>query len=168
MSKSTIIIFVVIIISLLLVNFVKIYIYFTNVSYKKDCKKADVLLCDVKNLSPREFEVWIAELMKRAGYKVFLTKQSGDFGADVIATDKNGVKIAIQVKLYTNPLGIKCVQEVIGGMIYYKADKGWVMSTTPHYTKAAKELAEKYNIELFNYYKLYKFLEKVNKGETNG
>ena len=36
------------------------------------------------NLSPRQFEEFIGQLFRDAGYQVRLTKQTGDFGADLI------------------------------------------------------------------------------------
>jgi len=61
----------------------------------------------VDNLSPFEFEEWVARFLRMCGYYAHTTQKSGDFGADVLA-EKNGVKIAIQVKkLKTAPWASK-------------------------------------------------------------
>lgn len=67
-------------------------------------------------------------------------------GADVIAY-KDDVKYVIQVKFYNNPVGNKAVQEVVGAIGMYKADKGIVV-TNSIFTSSAVELAQANNIEL--------------------
>ncbi len=114
----------------------------------------------VKNLTPYEFEDWIAKFLSCCGFIAYTTKRSGDYGVDVIA-EKQGKKIAIQVKKYSNPLGIKCVQEIIAGMGYYSADEGWVVSTAPYFTKNAQELAKTKNIRLFNFKELTLLLNNL-------
>ena len=69
-------------------------------------------------------------------------------GADVIAY-KDNVKYVIQVKFYNNPVGNKAVQEVVGAIGMYKADKGIVV-TNSTFTSSAIELAQANNIELIN------------------
>lgn len=67
-------------------------------------------------------------------------------GADVIAY-KDDVKYVIQVKFYNNPVGNKAVQEVVGAIGMYKADKG-IVATNSIFTSSAVELAQANNIEL--------------------
>jgi len=67
-------------------------------------------------------------------------------GADVIAY-KDDIKYVIQVKFYNNPVGNKAVQEVVGAIGMYKADKGIVV-TNSTFTSSAVELANANNIEL--------------------
>lgn len=69
-------------------------------------------------------------------------------GADVIAY-KDNKKYVIQVKFYNNPVGNKAVQEVVGAIGMYKADKGIVV-TNSTFTTSAIELANANNIELIN------------------
>ena len=67
-------------------------------------------------------------------------------GADVIAY-KDNIKYVIQVKFYNNPVGNKAVQEVVGAIGMYKANKGIVV-TNSTFTSSAIELAQANNIEL--------------------
>lgn len=67
-------------------------------------------------------------------------------GADVIAY-KDNVKYVIQVKFYNNPVSNKAVQEVVGAIGMYKADKGIVV-TNSTFTSSAIELAKANDIEL--------------------
>ena len=94
-----------------------------------------------------EFEEYVANLYRKLGYTIEeVTKKSGDQGADVIAY-KDNVKYVIQVKFYNNPVGNKAVQEVVGAIGMYKANKGIVV-TNSTFTSSAIELAQANNIEL--------------------
>lgn len=73
-------------------------------------------------------------------------------GADVIAY-KDNLKYVIQVKFYNNPVGNKAVQEVVGAIGMYKADKG-VVVTNSTFTKSAIELANANEVELVDGEKL--------------
>ena len=124
-----------------------------EVEFKKNDKiLQDQLLRDgissLENLTPYEFEEWVARLMRANGYKAYVTKYSGDYGLDVIA-EKNNLKIGIQVKKFGNAVGVKAVQEVIAGMRYYDCDEGWVITTAGSFTQAAVNLATKSGIILY-------------------
>ena len=94
-----------------------------------------------------EFEEYVANLYRKLGYTIEeVTKKSGDQGADVIAY-KDNVKYVIQVKFYNNPVGNKAVQEVVGAIGMYQANKGIVV-TNSTFTSSAIELAQANNIEL--------------------
>ena len=121
----------------------------------------------VDNLSPYEFEEWITRFLNLNGYDAITTKRSGDFGADVIAF-KDNIKIAVSCKKYVGNLGVKCVQEIIGAMDYYDANEGWVVSTSPHFSKQAYDLAHSRGVKLFTKNDLALMLDKLqqeNKGE---
>lgn len=95
------------------------------------------------------FEAYIADLLLKNGYsKASPTQKSGDFGADVIA-EKDGVRYAIQCKLYSQPVGNKAVGEILAGMQYYNCHVG-VVATNNTFTKAAIEIAQKSNVLLWD------------------
>lgn len=116
----------------------------------------------VDGLTPYEFEEWVARFLRIAGYKAHATKKSGDYGVDVLA-EKDNISIAIQVKKFTKPVGIKAIQEVISGMDYYNCYEGWVITTAPYFTQAAKNLAKARNIKLYNKNDLTILLYKLQK-----
>lgn len=108
-------------------------------------------------MSPYEFEEYVALLFKKRGYKTIITSRSRDFGVDVIAKNKDET-IAIQVKKYkTSPVGNKDVQMLLGAMHMrrYKANK-CVLISTSRFTKNALEQAKGCPIELWNLKKLIK------------
>ena len=87
-----------------------------------------------------EFEEFVAAVIRGNGYEVIeMTKTTGDFGADIIAS-KNGENIAVQCKRYAKPVGVKAVQEAISAMKHYDCDSCLVV-TNSRFTKQAMELA---------------------------
>lgn len=117
-------------------------------------------ISQIDNLNPYAFEEWVARLLRKMGYKATPTKRSGDYGIDVIA-ENNQTKIGIQVKKFNKPVGIKAVQEVISGMVYYDCNKGWVVTSTNSFTQAAINLANKRDIKLITRNDLAKMLSKL-------
>ena len=85
------------------------------------------------------FEEWVADSLKLFGWEARVTQGSGDQGVDVIAS-KEGKTVAIQCKLYSQPVGNKAVQEAFSGSTYYGADYAAVI-TNAGFTSSAKDLA---------------------------
>ena len=99
------------------------------------------------DMTGHEYEHYVADYLSFRGYHhVKVTKGSGDYGVDVIAT-KGGIKYAVQCKFYSNPVGIHAVQEAAAGKAYYGCDSSMVV-TNNTFTKAAKELAEANGVAL--------------------
>lgn len=73
---------------------------------------------------------------------------------------KDNIKYVIQVKFYNNPVGNKAVQEVVGAIGMYKADKGIVV-TNSTFTPSAIELAQANNIELVNGESIEKYKKEI-------
>lgn len=95
-----------------------------------------------------EYEYYVAERLKHMGFnRVEVTQLSGDYGADIIAYDPNGIKTCIQCKKYSGSVGIAAVQEIYGAMAYYDCEKAMVI-TTSTYTNAARELANKTGVRI--------------------
>ena len=97
-----------------------------------------------------QFEYQCAEILKRNGFsRVQVTQSSGDQGVDIIAR-KHRKKYGIQCKYYSYPVGNKAVQEAYAGADFYDCDAAMVM-TNNTFTRAARELAEKLEVELWEY-----------------
>lgn len=94
------------------------------------------------------FEKQCAELLRTKGYRnVTVTKASGDQGVDIIAY-KGAKKYAIQCKYYSSPVGNNAIQEVYAGAGYYDCTDCIVM-TNSTFTKSAKDIANKLNVQLW-------------------
>ena len=103
-------------------------------------------LDSVDKLSGVEFESIVGEIYKTKGYKITFTPSTGDYGVDVIA-ELNNTKLAIQVKRYSRPVGVKAIQEVASGAQFYKADKA-VVVTNSTFTDNAKKMSNKLKVQL--------------------
>jgi len=78
-------------------------------------------------ISAYDFEEKCAEELSRIGWATRVTSGSGDQGIDVLA-EKDLVRIVIQCKLYSKPVGNKAVQEAIAGKAFEKADYAAVVA----------------------------------------
>ncbi len=107
----------------------------------------------VAEMNGFEYEEYVAARMKEAGYaKVRVTEKTGDYGADIIAVDPKGKKIAVQCKHYKSNVGISAIQEIHAARDYYGTDLAAVV-TTAQFTDAAKKLAAKNSVLLFPAFK---------------
>lgn len=112
------------------------------------------------HLSHFEFEAFIGKLFKRMGYETTVTRKTGDFGIDVIAKNSKNT-IAIQVKQNSpgNHVGAVTVQNVLGSMWRYKANKA-IIITTSDFTVQAEQQAREAPVELWNKAVLHRMVRK--------
>lgn len=104
----------------------------------------------VTDMDGFDFEQYVAKKLKQKGFRdITVTPRSGDFGADIIATDKHGDRVCFQCKRYSKPVGIRAVQEISSARTYYGCKKAAVV-TNSSYTKAAADLASAENVALFD------------------
>lgn len=96
-----------------------------------------------------EFEYFCADVLRGKGFlEVEVTKGSGDYGIDILA-EKDGVTYAIQCKCYSDPVGVKAIQEAYAGRDYYDRMVGAVL-TNQYFTAPAVEAAKKLKILLWD------------------
>ena len=95
-----------------------------------------------------QFEQMMIDKFRQADLTVHDTPASNDYGADLII-EYNGHRIAGQCKYYTQPVGVKAVQEVMGALAYYNCDAGLVI-TNETFTQQAVNLANANGILLFD------------------
>ena len=99
-----------------------------------------------------EFEEFLKVWFEKKGYRAELTPPSNDYGADLLLYKRIlGKKelTVVQAKCHHSNIGIKAVQEVIGAMDYYKADKGIVV-TNQHFSPNAVQLAKSRDVKLID------------------
>lgn len=97
------------------------------------------------------YESFVAQKLIQSGYtNIQFTPTSGDFGADIIAIDKQGRKCCIQCKCFQGSVGVSAVQEVFSATHYYGCSVAIVI-TNNRFTEAAKKLASKLKVCLFEY-----------------
>ena len=101
------------------------------------------------SMSPIDYERFCADRFTAAGWKVRLTKASGDQGVDIIC-EANGRRLVVQCKLYSGSVGNAAVQEAIAARQFEYADLAAVVSNAP-YTTAARELASTARVHLLHH-----------------
>ncbi len=105
-----------------------------------------------EDMTPEEFEHYCAAVLREQKWRARVTQASGDQGADVVA-DKRGLRIVIQCKKYSKPVGNRAVQEIVAAIAHEGAQRGVVVATN-EYTAAAKKLAASNNVLLLHHSQL--------------
>jgi len=109
-------------------------------------------------LNPREFEKFIAYLFNKIGFRTEITPYVSDYGADIVA-ERGENRIVVQVKKYIGQnVGAQEVQQSLGSMWRYKANKA-ILVTTTDFTAQALEQAKGAPIELWNQKTLHQIIE---------
>lgn len=114
-----------------------------------------------KHMSGEEFENYVAEILKKCGYKhVRLTQKSGDYGVDILAVRKK-TTYAFQCKFYSRPVGVSAIQQAYSGCEYYDCDEA-VVVTNQTFTRQACELACRSGVTLWDAQMLRHMRSKAN------
>lgn len=87
-----------------------------------------------------EFEYYVAEWLTKRGYTNVRLTEHYDLGVDIVAK-KDGVTWGVQVKHYSNLVGIEAVRQVVVALKKYKCDRAMVV-TNSTYSRPAIELAK--------------------------
>ena len=116
---------------------------------------------NVDNMSGHDFENYIGKLFKKNGYRVNVTKGSGDYGVDIIAK-KGDHKIAIQTKRRKSKVSRTAVSDAVGGMKHYQCNKSMVV-TNNYFTEGAKKLAKSNNCDLVDRKDLERLIKQNSK-----
>ena len=81
-----------------------------------------------RTLSWREFEIEVARLFRRMGFRSNPTPATGDSGVDVTLWDEAGGKFIVQCKHHAKPIGPAVVREMLGTIIREKASFGIIVA----------------------------------------
>lgn len=127
--------------------------------YRSQSVKSYYSIEDVDLMTGVQFEQFLAKLFTEMGYRVMLTKGSGDQGVDLIA-EEDAIKWAIQAKSYLNTVGNSAVQQVLAGKQFYNADKCLVV-TNGNFSESAKKLAKVNDVILWNRHILKEKLKNI-------
>jgi hypothetical protein len=105
---------------------------------------------DFLDMTPREFETAVGQVLGRHGYRLRLTGGPGDLAADLTGSDPDGRPTVVQCKRYApgHPVGSREVQLLIAmGVRHHQAER-LVLVTTSDFTDPARELADEHDVEL--------------------
>lgn len=89
--------------------------------HKRKLMESGIELID--EMKGAEFEELLMEHFKKTGYKARMTPKSADYGADLILLNKDE-KVVVQAKRWGKKVGIGAIQQIVGAISYYQADKG--------------------------------------------
>jgi restriction endonuclease Mrr len=109
------------------------------------------LLQHLQNMSPSDFEEYIAELFNKLGYSARVVGHAGDHGIDV-EIEKDGITQYVQCKRYseTNKVGEPEVRNFLGSLDHVHASGKGYFVTTGYFTQDAEKFASDKPIELWD------------------
>jgi hypothetical protein len=90
-----------------------------------DAQKLDDLL----ELTPENFEAFIADLFKAYGYEAEVVGGNADHGVDVIVITDQGEKWVVQCKKYVGSVGEPVVRDLFGTMGHEDAQRAYLITT---------------------------------------
>lgn len=122
-------------------------------------KQANPLLqIDTAALTPIQYEQYCADLLRQQGWNVRETPLTRDGGADFIA-EKGGVRLVVQCKRYSKPVGNKAVQEVNSAVRLYNGNVACVVAPVG-FTRQAQQEATGLSVHLMHHSLLPAFAER--------
>jgi HJR/Mrr/RecB family endonuclease len=96
-------------------------------------------LSELDAMTGGEFEDYVAERVRAAGWETSAIFRRGDFGADFTA-ERDDVRVAIQAKRRGRNVGNRAVQEAAAGADFHACDAALVV-TQARFTEAARKQA---------------------------
>ncbi len=115
---------------------------------RRDTRLLAADLPALDRLSGEAFEEHVAVRFRGLGYRVKLTPNGADFGADLVL-EKDGARTVVQAKRWKNDVGVKAVQEVVAAKAHYRAQHALVV-TNSRFTTQAIQLARSNGVELWD------------------
>lgn len=123
----------------------------------------------IYQMTPRQFEELVAELLEKEGFIVNLTKQTRDGGKDIFIAQKNNLGnflYYIECKQYAadNPVGVNLVRELYGTISADRATAG-LLVTSSYFTKDAINFTQniQHQLSLKGYIDLKKWITEMCK-----
>ena len=128
-------------------------------------KKISEELATIDTMDGIIFEEYCKQLLDIGGFFRFAkfekTKQTKDYGADIVITLLGNKKICVQCKRSKNNVGLDAIQEVLASKNYYKANYCMVM-TNSYFTENARILGLQSDVLMIDRDKLIKLLDMKN------
>lgn len=124
---------------------------------------------ELYKLGNRDFEVIMAEIYNKLGYKVELTKDTRDGGKDIIIRKPEILGdfiYYVECKKYSinNPIGVGIIRDLVGTVNTDRVNGG-IIATTSYFTKDAKDLILgknlRYQIKMHDYEVIRDLLKRI-------
>ena len=125
---------------------------------RREAKYVKSGLREIDAMTGHDFENYVAAKLRAAGYRVAMTRATGDFGVDLIAR-KGKERMAVQCKRHGRRVGAAAVQQVVAGSLLHGCTSTMVVSNQ-EFTPAAIELAQVHLCELVGRRRLPKWVRR--------
>ena len=103
-----------------------------------------------------DFEFYVANLLKKQGYKNIKMTEKYDLGVDIVAV-RDGVTWGIQIKRYSGLVKADAVRQVVTALRKYHCDRAMLV-TNSHFSSVARDLALSNDCVLIDRQKLHNWL----------
>jgi superfamily II DNA or RNA helicase/transcriptional regulator with XRE-family HTH domain len=108
------------------------------------------------------FKEAVASLLVYEGFSnVAPTPDDGDFGAELLAI-RDREKVAIHLEQTLRPVGVGALRQALGGVAYWDAASGAVV-TNSYFTTAAADLADNAGLVLFDRTKIRRWFSRAQR-----
>lgn len=140
--------FIYIAIILFLVCILGDFFYKKISKYIRRKKYLNSTVAQIDKMSGKQFEIYLQAFFEKQGYRVFLTKDSCDYGADLVMK-KDGITTIVQAKRYNKKVGIEAIQQIVAAKAYYNADE-CIVATNSYFTASASKLSKANKVQLLD------------------
>ncbi|MCO7177193.1 restriction endonuclease [Sporolactobacillus kofuensis] len=114
----------------------------------------------IRQMRPREFEYFVADLFKALGFDAYVTKATGDGGKDIIV-HKDEMTAIVECKRYKDKkISVNLIRQFHSVIIDQHSDKGYFV-TTSTFTKEATRYAINKPIKLIDGEELVNYIQKI-------
>lgn len=125
-----------------------------NINFK-GFKTPEQVRKEINNMQSRKFEIYCANLFKKAGFKVKVTPNINDYGRDIILKNKDNETIYVECKRWNHNNGLMVGREIceklIGSCASFKVNKCIIINTGDYHRNAyeyANRIKKTGNFEL--------------------
>ncbi len=84
---------------------------------------------ELYDLSPREFEEFVAKLFRKKGYRVRVRGRSGDKGVDLELIGQYGKRAIVQCKRYRSTIGPEIIRELYGTLMHERVAHAFLVTS---------------------------------------
>ncbi len=133
--------------------------------YKKSAIRTETL-SELRSLSPSQFEVAVAQLLRDLDYRnVSVVGGAGDLARDIRCKDPEGKSVSVQCKKYGEGHSVSSpdVQRFIGMLITEHHAKRGIIVTTTELTEHARNLCRNHEVEVWDSEKLPDLLNQAKR-----
>ena len=117
-------------------------------------------MSDIDNMGGVKFEYYLADILRKLGYKDVIVTEKYDLGIDIIAI-KDGVTWGIQAKRYNSMVKASAVRAAYTALSHYGCERALVV-TNNYYSNPAKTLAASTSTILVDRDELARWVYGVN------